>query len=170
MAERKIKRALISVYDKTGIVDFAKALVEEFGIEIISTGGTAALLREAGIPVTLVEDLTGFGEMLDGRVKTLHPAVHAGLLADRNNPDHRAQMTAANLEPIDLLVVNLYPFEDTVAADNCTVAQAIEMIDVGGPAMLRAAAAGSSASRMGRPTTSMLAPLAMAPAGVATRF
>jgi phosphoribosylaminoimidazolecarboxamide formyltransferase/IMP cyclohydrolase len=92
MAERKIKRALISVYDKTGIVEFARALVEEFGIEILSTGGTAKLLTESDIPVTLVEDITGWGEMLDGRVKTLHPKIHAAILADRDNPQHMQQL------------------------------------------------------------------------------
>jgi phosphoribosylaminoimidazolecarboxamide formyltransferase/IMP cyclohydrolase len=115
MAERKIKRALISVYDKTGIVEFARALVEEFGIEILSTGGTAKLLAESDIPVTLVEDITGWGEMLDGRVKTLHPKIHAAILADRDNPQHMQQLAKAGIEPIDMVVVNLYPFEQTVA-------------------------------------------------------
>ena len=136
----KIRRALISVWDKTGIVDFARALHTEFGVEIISTGGTAKALRDAGIPVTLVETLTGCGEMLDGRVKTLHPAIHAAILADRDNPDHMRQLEAAGIKPIDLVVVNLYPFEGTVADPNCTFEQAIEMIDIGGVALLRAAA------------------------------
>jgi len=140
MAERRIKRALISVYDKTGIVDFARALVDEFGIEIISTGGTAALLKENGIPVTLVEQITGFPEMLDGRVKTLHPKIHAAILADRDNPEHMRQLKEQGIEPIDMVVVNLYPFEKTVADPNCTFEQAIEMIDIGGPCLLRAAA------------------------------
>jgi len=140
MAERRIKRALISVYDKTGIVDFARALVDEFGVEIISTGGTAALLKENGIPVTLVEQITGFPEMLDGRVKTLHPKIHAAILADRDNPEHMRQLTEQGIEPIDMVVVNLYPFEKTVADPNCTFEQAIEMIDIGGPCLLRAAA------------------------------
>ena len=140
MAERRIKRALISVYDKTGIVDFARALVDEFGVEIISTGGTAALLKENGIPVTLVEQITGFPEMLDGRVKTLHPKIHAAILADRDNPDHMRQLKEQGIEPIDMVVVNLYPFEKTVADPNCTFEQAIEMIDIGGPCLLRAAA------------------------------
>ena len=140
MAERRIRRALISVYDKTGIVDFARALVNEFGIEIISTGGTASLLKENGIPVTLVEQVTGFPEMLDGRVKTLHPNIHAAILADRDNPDHMRQLAEQGIEPIDMVVVNLYPFEKTVADPNCTFEQAIEMIDIGGPCLLRAAA------------------------------
>jgi AICAR transformylase/IMP cyclohydrolase PurH/REP element-mobilizing transposase RayT len=137
---RQIRRALISVWDKTGIVDFARALHDEFGVEIISTGGTAKTLRDAGIPVTLVETLTGCGEMLDGRVKTLHPAIHAAILADRDNPEHMRQLEAAGIEPIDMVVVNLYPFEKTVADPNCTFEQAIEMIDIGGVALLRAAA------------------------------
>ena len=140
MAERRIKRALISVYDKTGIVDFARALVDEFGVEIISIGGTAALLKENGIPVTLVEQITGFPEMLDGRVKTLHPKIHAAILADRDNPEHMRQLQEQGIEPIDMVVVNFYPFEKTVADPNCTFEQAIEMIDIGGPCLLRAAA------------------------------
>ncbi|RJP31005.1 MAG: hypothetical protein C4547_15910, partial [Phycisphaerales bacterium] len=140
MAERKIKRALISVYDKTGVVDFARALAEEFGVEIISTGGTAALLKENGVPVTLVEEFTNFPEMMDGRVKTLHPKIHAAILADRDNPEHMRQLAEQGIEPIDMVVVNLYPFEKTVADPNCTFEQAIEMIDIGGPCLLRAAA------------------------------
>ncbi len=135
-----ILRALISVWDKSGIVDFARALHDEFKIEIISTGGTAKTLRDAGIPATLVEDITGCGEMLDGRVKTLHPAIHAAILADRDNPEHMRQLEAAGIQPIDMVVVNLYPFERTIADPNCTFEQAIEMIDVGGVALLRAAA------------------------------
>jgi phosphoribosylaminoimidazolecarboxamide formyltransferase/IMP cyclohydrolase len=135
-----IRRALIAVYDKTGIVEFARALVDEFGIEIISTGGTAKHLKEAGIPVTLVEEVTGFPELLDGRVKTLHPKIHAGILADRDNPEHMRQLEQHGIKPIDMVVVNLYPFEKTVADPNCTFEQAIEMIDIGGPCMLRAAA------------------------------
>jgi phosphoribosylaminoimidazolecarboxamide formyltransferase/IMP cyclohydrolase len=141
---RKIKRALISVYDKTGLTEFARALVEEFGIELISTGGTARHLKEAGLPVTLVEEITGFPEMLDGRVKTLHPKIHAGILADRDNPEHMRQLEAHGIKPIDMVVVNLYPFEKTVAEPNCTFEQAIEMIDIGGPCMLRAAAKNNS--------------------------
>lgn len=140
MPEKKIKRAIISVHDKTGIVDFARALVDEFGIEIISTGGTAALLKEHNIPVTLVEEVTGFPEMTDGRVKTLHPKIHAAILADRDNPEHMRQLKEQGVKPIDMVVVNLYPFEKTVADPNCTFEQAIEMIDIGGPCMLRAAA------------------------------
>jgi phosphoribosylaminoimidazolecarboxamide formyltransferase/IMP cyclohydrolase len=140
MSKGKIKRALISVYDKTGIVDFARALSAEFGIEIISTGGTAKLLKENGIPVTLVEEVTGFPEMMDGRVKTLHPKIHAAILADRDNPEHMRQLTEQDIEPIDMVVVNLYPFEKTVADPTCTFDQAIEMIDIGGPCLLRAAA------------------------------
>lgn len=136
----KLRRALISVWDKTGIVDFARALHGEFGVEIISTGGTAKALRDAGVPVTLVEDITGCGEMLDGRVKTLHPKIHAAILADRDNPEHMRQLAEAGIEPIDLVVVNLYPFEKTVADPDCTFEQAIEMIDIGGVALLRAAA------------------------------
>ncbi len=140
MLHPKIKTALISVYDKTGIVDFARALVNEFGIEIISTGGTAALLKQEGIPVTLVEEITGFPEMLDGRVKTLHPKIHAGILADRDNPEHMRQLAEHGIKPIDMVVVNLYPFEKMIADPNCTFEQAIEMIDIGGPCLLRAAA------------------------------
>jgi len=140
MADMPIRRALIAVYDKTGIVEFARALVDEFGIEIISTGGTAKHLKDAGIPVTMVEEVTGFPEMLDGRAKTLHPKIHAGILADRDNPEHMRQLEEHGIKPIDMVVVNLYPFEKTVADPNCTFEQAIEMIDIGGPCMLRAAA------------------------------
>lgn len=140
MSHRPIKTALISVYDKTGIVEFARALATEFGIEIISTGGTARLLMDNGLPVTLVEEITGFPEMLDGRVKTLHPRIFAGILADRDNPDHMRQLAEQGIKPIDMVVVNLYPFAETVADPNCTFEQAIEMIDIGGVALLRAAA------------------------------
>jgi len=140
MDRRPIRRALISVFDKTGIVEFAGALVDEFGIEIISTGGTATLLKNAGIPVRLVEEITGFPEMLDGRVKTLHPKIFAAILADRDDPQHMQQLADQGIEPIDLVVVNLYPFEKTVAEPECTFEQAIEMIDIGGPSLLRAAA------------------------------
>lgn len=140
MANAPIKRALLSVYDKTGIVEFAKALHDEFGIEIISTGGTAKLLKENAIPVTLVEEVTGFPEMMDGRVKTLHPKIHAGILADRDNAEHMRSLEEQSIKPIDMVVVNLYPFEETVADPSCTLEQAIEMIDIGGPCMLRAAA------------------------------
>jgi len=136
----RIRRALISVYDKTGIVDFARTLHEEFGVEIISTGGTAKTLQDAGIPVTMVEQVTGFPEMMDGRVKTLHPKIHAGILADRDNPEHMRQLKEQGIEPIDMVVVNLYPFEKTIANPDCTFEEAIEMIDIGGPCLLRAAA------------------------------
>ena len=140
MSKQEIRRALISVYDKTGIVEFARALVDEFGIEIISTGGTAKLLKEKGIPVRLIEEVTGFAEMMDGRVKTLHPKIHAGILADRDNPEHMEQLEEQGIEPIDMVVVNLYPFEETIARPGCTFEEAIEMIDIGGPCLLRAGA------------------------------
>jgi phosphoribosylaminoimidazolecarboxamide formyltransferase/IMP cyclohydrolase len=114
---RKIRRALISLSDKTGAVDFAKQLVD-FGVEIISTGGTAKTLREAGLHVADVADVTGFPEMMDGRVKTLHPKIHGAFLALRDNPDHVASMNEHGIEPIDMVVVNLYPFEETVAKDD----------------------------------------------------
>jgi len=136
----KINRALIAVYDKTGIADFARTLVEEFDVEILSTGGTARHLAEAGVPVTLVEEVTGFPEMLDGRVKTLHPKIHAAILADRDNPEHMGQLAEQDIEPIDMVVVNLYPFEQTIAQPDCRFEDAIEMIDIGGPCLLRAAA------------------------------
>ena len=139
MSEHEIKRALISVHDKTGIVEFAQGLVD-LGIEIVSTGGTAELLSENEVPVTLVEEVTGFPEMLDGRVKTLHPKIHAAILADRDNPDHLRQLKEQGIEPIGLVVVNLYPFENTIADPNCGFDEAIEMIDIGGPCLLRAAA------------------------------
>ncbi|MBG9389479.1 bifunctional phosphoribosylaminoimidazolecarboxamide formyltransferase/IMP cyclohydrolase [Caenimonas aquaedulcis] len=132
-------QALISVSDKTGIVEFAQAL-HALGIRLISTGGTAKLLADAGLPVTEVAQLTGFPEMLDGRVKTLHPKVHGGLLARRDLPEHVAALKAHGIETIDLLVVNLYPFEETVAKPGCTLEDAIENIDIGGPAMVRSAA------------------------------
>lgn len=138
--QSSIRRALLSVWDKSGIVEFARALHAEFAVELLSTGGTAQTLRDAGIPVTLIEDLTGFPEMLGGRVKTLHPAVHAGILADRANPDHLRQLAQAGIAPIELVVVDLYPFEQAIAAPGCTPEQAIEMIDIGGVALLRAAA------------------------------
>lgn len=131
--------ALLSVSDKTGIVEFAQAL-HALGIKLISTGGTAKLLAERGLPVTEVAEVTGFPEMLDGRVKTLHPKVHGGLLARRDVPEHMAALKAHNIDTIDLLVVNLYPFEATVAKAGCTLEDAIENIDIGGPAMVRSAA------------------------------
>jgi phosphoribosylaminoimidazolecarboxamide formyltransferase / IMP cyclohydrolase len=135
----KINRALISVSDKTGIVPFARRL-SEMGIEIISTGGTAALLKDESISHIEIEQFTGFPEILNGRVKTLHPKVHGGLLFLRDNPDHRQQAAAHQIQPIDLVVVNLYPFESTVAEPNVTLEQAVEQIDIGGPSMLRSAA------------------------------
>jgi phosphoribosylaminoimidazolecarboxamide formyltransferase / IMP cyclohydrolase len=136
---RKIQRALISVSDKTGIVDFARSL-KEFGVEIISTGGTARALRAAGIDVTDVSDVTGFPEMMDGRVKTLHPKIHGAVLCVRENREHQEAMSAHGIEPIDLVVINLYPFEQTIAREDVTVEEAIEQIDIGGPAMIRSAA------------------------------
>jgi phosphoribosylaminoimidazolecarboxamide formyltransferase / IMP cyclohydrolase len=135
----KVERALLSVSDKSGIVELARALAAA-GVQIISTGGTARLLEKEGIAVTEVSAHTGFAEMLDGRVKTLHPKIHGGLLARRDDPSHLAAIRAAGIEPIDLLVVNLYPFAATVAAPDCRLEDAIENIDIGGPAMLRAAA------------------------------
>ena len=134
-----MKRALISVSDKTGIVDFAKKLTE-LEIEIVSTGGTYKTLHQAGIPVISVSDVTGFPECLDGRVKTLHPNIHAGLLAMRSNPEHMKQIKELNIDPIDILVINLYPFKQTILKDGVSLEDAIENIDIGGPAMLRAAA------------------------------
>ena len=132
-------RALISVSDKTGIVELARDL-HALGVGLISTGGTAKLLAEQGLPVTEVAEVTGFPEMLDGRVKTLHPKVHGGLLARRDTPEHMAALQAHGIDTIDLLIVNLYPFEATVAKPGCTLEDAIENIDIGGPAMVRSAA------------------------------
>src|SRR3954468_17063296 len=135
---RRIARALISVSDKTGLIEFARGLAAH-GVELVSTGGTAKAIKDAGVAVLDVAELTGFPEMMDGRVKTLHPKVHGGLLAIRDKKDHAASMQAHDIKPIDLLVVSLYPFEETVAKgagfDDC-----IENIDIGGPAMIRAAA------------------------------
>lgn len=139
---RKIRRALISVSDKTGIVDFAREL-KSFDVEIISTGGTAAALREAGIEVRDVSEVTGFPEMMDGRVKTLHPKIHGGLLAIRENPTHQSAMSEHRIDPIDMVVVNLYPFEETIKRSGVTLAEALEQIDIGGPAMIRSAAKNS---------------------------
>jgi len=136
---RKIRRALISVSDKTGIVDFAQEL-KSFGVELISTGGTAKTLREAGIDVLDVADITGFPEIMDGRVKTLHPKIHGGLLALRENSQHLAAMEKHGIEPIDMVIINLYPFEQTVAREDIKLDEAIEQIDIGGPAMIRSAA------------------------------
>ncbi|MBI2962272.1 MAG: bifunctional phosphoribosylaminoimidazolecarboxamide formyltransferase/IMP cyclohydrolase [Deltaproteobacteria bacterium] len=135
----KIERALVSVSDKTGLVEFARALAR-FGVELLSTGGTAKLLREAGLAVVQVSDYTGQPEILDGRVKTLHPKVHGGLLAIRDSAEHRRQLAAQGFGTIDLVVVNLYPFEATIARPEATFTEAIENIDIGGPAMIRSAA------------------------------
>ena len=135
----RIRRALISVSDKAGLVEFARELAS-MGVEIISTGGTAAALSKAGIPVIPIEDVTGFPEMMDGRVKTLHPKVHGGLLGVRSNPEHVAAMATHGIRPIDLVCVNLYPFEATVAKPGIAEHEAIENIDIGGPSMLRSAA------------------------------
>jgi len=134
-----IKQALISVSDKTGVLDLARALVE-MGVSILSTGGTAKLLSQNGIAVTEVAEYTGYPEMLDGRLKTLHPMIHGGLLARRDAPEHMAAIKDAGIEPIDLVVVNLYPFTQTIAKPGCKLAEAIENIDIGGPTMLRSAA------------------------------
>ncbi|HEX8612916.1 MAG TPA: bifunctional phosphoribosylaminoimidazolecarboxamide formyltransferase/IMP cyclohydrolase [Telluria sp.] len=134
-----IKQALISVSDKTGVLDFARAL-SALGVGILSTGGTAKLLADNGVPVTEVADYTGFPEMLDGRVKTLHPKVHGGILARRDFPEHVAKLSEHDIPTIDMVVVNLYPFQATVAKDDCSLEDAIENIDIGGPTMLRSAA------------------------------
>ena len=134
-----IKRAIISLTDKSGIEEFVKQL-SQLGVEILSTGGTAKKLREHGLTVIDVAEFTGFPEMLDGRVKTLHPKVHGGILAQRHNPEHQQQMKAHGLVPIDMIVVNLYAFDKATADPVCTVDHAIENIDIGGPTMLRAAA------------------------------
>ncbi|HEY7273678.1 MAG TPA: bifunctional phosphoribosylaminoimidazolecarboxamide formyltransferase/IMP cyclohydrolase [Actinoplanes sp.] len=138
---RPIRRALLSVYDKTGLVELARAL-HASGVHLVSTGSTAVAVEKAGVPVTRVEQLTGFPECLDGRVKTLHPAVHAGLLADLRLPDHHRQLDELGIEPFDLLVSNLYPFTETVAS-GASVDECVEQIDIGGPAMVRAAAKNS---------------------------
>ena len=133
------KRALLSVSDKTGIADFARGL-HNLGYELISTGGTASALRDAGLPVLDVSEITGFPECLDGRVKTLHPAVHAGILAMRGNTDHMRQIAEQNIAPIDIVAINLYPFKQTIQKDSVTLEEAIENIDIGGPTMIRSAA------------------------------
>lgn len=140
-----IQRALLSVSDKTGLVVFARRLAEDFGIELLSTGGTAAALREAGLEVIDVSDYTGEPELFEGRLKTLHPMVHGGLLQRRDSAEHQAQAKKHQIPPIDLVVVNLYPFEETVAQEGVTLAEAIEKIDIGGPSMLRSAAKNYSA-------------------------
>ena len=139
MADPVVKRVLISVTDKTGVVEFARALSEEFGATIISTGGTARAIAEAGVAVTPIEDVTGFPEMMNGRVKTLHPKVHGGLLARRDVPEHMQQAADMGIEMIDMVVVNLYAFEKTVES-GADFATCIENIDIGGPSMLRSSA------------------------------
>lgn len=138
----KIRRALMSVTDKSGLVEFAQGL-GAFEVHILSTGGTAKLLRENGVNITEVSDFTGFPEMLDGRVKTLHPKIHGGILGIRDNTAHVKTMAEHHIEPIDMVVVNLYAFAKTVAKPGCTLEEAIENIDIGGPTMIRAAAKNS---------------------------
>src|SRR5262249_40023906 len=135
----RVERALLSVSDKRGLSALARGL-HELGVTMLSTGGTAKMIADAGLPVTQVSDYTGFPEMLDGRVKTLHPKIHGGLLGRRDLPEHTAAMRAHGIEPIDLVVVNLYPFRETVARPGTTLEEAIEQIDIGGPSMLRSAA------------------------------
>jgi IMP cyclohydrolase (EC 3.5.4.10)/phosphoribosylaminoimidazolecarboxamide formyltransferase (EC 2.1.2.3) len=137
--EVKIKRALVSLSDKTGAVQLGQTL-HAMGVQILSTGGTARSLQEAGIPVIEVSRYTGFPEMMDGRIKTLHPKIHGALLGKRDDAEHMKQMKTHGIEPIDLVVVNLYPFEKTVAKPDCTLEEAIENIDIGGPTMLRSSA------------------------------
>src|SRR6056297_492585 len=135
----KISRVLISVSDKTGVVDFAKAL-SEYGVTFLSTGGTAKILREAGLDVTDVSDYTGFPEIMDGRVKTLHPKVHGALLGLRENKEHMETMKEHGIEPLDMVVINLYPFKEVTKKENLPLKEAIENIDIGGPSMIRSAA------------------------------
>ncbi len=135
-----VRRALLSVFDKTGLADFATRLHQEFGVELISTGGTARFLRDLGLPVIDVSEVTGFPEMMDGRVKTLHPRIHGGLLSLRDNPEHVKAMQEHGIQPIDLVCINLYPFKKTIETPNVTFEQAIENIDIGGPSMIRSAA------------------------------
>jgi len=139
MAKIPVRRALVSVSDKSGLIDFARRLAAA-GVELVSSGGTAAALGRAGIAVTPVAGVTGAPEMLGGRVKTLHPRIHGGILADPERPDHRDDLAAHGIEPFQLVVANLYPFEETVARPGVSVAEAVEQIDIGGPAMIRAAA------------------------------
>src|SRR5262245_21081484 len=137
---RPIRRALLSVSDKTGLVDFTRELATKYGVELIATGGTRKALADAGLPVKDISELTKFPEILDGRVKTLHPAIYAGLLARRDKPEHMRTLAEHSLPEIDLVVCNLYPFYETVAKPGVTEAEAIENIDIGGPCMIRAAA------------------------------
>jgi len=136
---KKIGRAIISVTDKTGVVDFARS-ISKFGVQILSTGGTARALRDGGISVMEISEYTGFPEMMDGRIKTLHPKVHGGLLGRRDNPEHVRMMKEHGIENVDLVVVNLYQFEKTVEKEGVSLEEAIENIDIGGPAMLRSSA------------------------------
>ena len=135
----KVRRAILSVYNKEGIVDLAQGL-RSFGVEILSTGGTYKLLKEKGIAVKEVSEETGFPEMLDGRVKTLHPKIHGGILGRRDDPKHQEEMRKQGIAPIDLVVVNLYPFRETISKPGVALEGAIENIDIGGPTMLRSAA------------------------------
>lgn len=134
-----VKRALLSVSDKRGIVELAREL-NQMGVEMISTGGTFNALREGGLPIVQVSEVTGFPEMLDGRVKTLHPFIHGGILARRDSEDHLRQLAQHAISPIDLVVVNLYPFESTISRPGCSPEEAVEQIDIGGPCLIRAAA------------------------------
>ncbi len=135
----RIENAIISVSDKNGIIDFGRGL-KEIGVTLLSTGGTARTLKESGVDVIEVSEYTGFPEMMDGRVKTLHPKIHGGLLARRDNPDDMKALKQYNIKSIDMVVVNLYPFKETVSRPDVTMNEAIENIDIGGPSMLRAAA------------------------------
>lgn len=135
----QVKRAIISVYDKSGVVEFARGLAE-LGVELISTGGTARILKDAGLAVTMVQDVTASPELMEGRVKTLHPRIHGGILARRDEGGDMAELAAQGIQPLDMVVVNLYPFAQAVADPNCSLALALENIDIGGPTMLRAAA------------------------------
>src|SRR4051812_27192666 len=137
--EVQVRRALLTVSDKRGLVDFARGLAE-LGVEIVSTGGTARELAEAGIETRAIDDYTGFPEILDGRVKTLNPRIYAGLLAVRSNPEHVATLEEQEIEPIDLVCVNLYPFERTAARRGVSTEEVVENIDIGGPTLIRAAA------------------------------
>src|SRR5262245_32880789 len=139
MSQRLIRRALVSVSDKTGLIDLARVLAK-FGVELISTGGTRKALVDAGLPVRDISDVTGFPEILDGRVKTLHPKVHGGILAIRDNPGHVATIQEHGIAPIDLVVCNLYPFEATLAKAGSSHEEIVENIDIGGPSMVRSAA------------------------------
>src|ERR671932_1348905 len=134
----RVRRALVSVSDKTGVVEFARGLAR-LGVEIVSTGGTAVALREAGLEVRDVSEVTGFPEILDGRVKTLHPRIHGGILAVRERPEHARALEEHRIEPIDMVVINLYPFEQNIAREGVTLEEAVEQIDIGGPAMVRSA-------------------------------